>query len=432
MSLTVRAFLFASLAAGLAIVELWSEAPLPIAASRITVALVALGLIFEWVYVGRHSPVVSAAGESRLVLGEDENLRLAFSNPGTRPMHVQYVPALPQGVVHSRETRTVVIPPGSTAVESIPARGVVLGSAKWQRIPVRVRGPLGLARWPRKLPLGAELAVVPDTLQSGSLRATSVSQGLVARSVIGGGMELHHLRPYRRGDSRSTIDWKATARCGELVTRVFGEDQHLEIMLAIDAGRTSRIEIDGMSLLSHYVNLSARFAEYAVIAEDRAGLVVFSDRVISAVPCRRGSGGVRQLRRALRGLTPQPVESNLIDVSLRIREMARHRSLVILFTDLYDRGEHSQLARSVRLLLPMHLPIVVGMQSEEVSELAHARAETWFDPYRSLAATEYQRNIDRNVARLRRMGAYAISARPRELDGRVFAMYDSLRSRRLV
>lgn len=432
MSLARRSIFFASLATALGIVGVWNDTLIPIPAWRIAFTLLALGLIYEWVVVNRNWPAVRVVDGSPLKLGEKSQLDLAFRNTGSRRLQVDYVAALPPGLAGSRHTQEVSVPAASEVVDPVPVRGIALGTKKWEQIPARVLGPLGLARWSRKLPLAAGITVQPDTLRSGRRNSPSAPQGSTTRNLSGGGMELHHLRPYHRGDARSAIDWKATARSGELVTRVFGEDQHLEILVAIDAGRTSRLEIDGMSQLSHYVNLAARFSEYAVVAEDRAALVVFADRILRAVPPRRGLQGVRQVRGGLQNLTSLSVESNLIQAALRIRELVRHRSLVILLTDLYDQGEHSQLARCVHMLLPKHLPIVVGIQSDEVATLAEGTASSWFDPYKSLAAREYRRSVESNLARLRRMGAYAIAARPRELDDRVFSLYDNLRSKRLI
>jgi len=432
MSLAGRSILFAALAAALGIVGTWSELSAALPAWKVAVALLVVGLIYEWVVVRRNRPAVSVADGTSLKLGQPAQLGLAFANPGPRRLQIEYVAALPPGLVGSRENRRVSVSAASEVVAPVPVRGVALGTSSWQQIPVRVLGPLGLARWFQKLPLGAEIDVQPDTLRRGTRSHASTTRGSQTINLVGGGMELHHLRPYRRGDGRSSIDWKATARSGELVTRVFGEDQHLEILVAIDAGRTSRLEFDGMSQLAHYVNLAARFAEYAVVAEDRAGLVAFADRILCSVPPRRGTVGVRQMRQELQSLQSMPVEANLIQAALRLRELARHRSLVILLTDLYDRGEQGQLARCVQMLLPKHLPIVVGIQSDEVTRLAEGTARTWFDPYRSLAAREYQRTVDANAARLRRMGAYAVVARPGELDERVFSLYDELRAKRLI
>ena len=106
----------------------------------------------------------------------------------------------------------------------------------WLPLPARVRGPLNLAWWSRRLAPSGAARVLPDTLGPRSAVAGS-SEGATPQATIGGGQELHHLRDYQPGDPRHTIDWKATARASRLVTRVFSEDQHLEVMLLIDAGR---------------------------------------------------------------------------------------------------------------------------------------------------------------------------------------------------
>ncbi|HNP35227.1 MAG TPA: DUF58 domain-containing protein [Woeseiaceae bacterium] len=411
---------------------MWNESLISIPVWRIAVALLALGLIYEWVVVSRNQPAVRLIDGLQLKLGVDSQLDLAFLNTGSRRIKIDYAAALPAGLTGSREIGEVTASPVAEVIDKVPVRGVELGTRNWRHIPARVLGPLGLARWSRNLPLDARINVYPDTLGESRRKSSSSPQGAEARALIGGGMELHHLRQYRRGDARNAIDWKATARSGELVTRVFGEDQHLEILIAVDAGRMSRIQFDGMSQLSHYVNLAARFAEYAVIAEDRAGLVVFADRILRTVSPRRGLDGVQQVRKALHDLTPRAVESNLVQAALRIRSLARHRSLVILLTDLYDRDAHSQLARCTQLLLPKHLPVIVGIQSDEVAALAERTASSWFDPYKSLAAREYNMSVNLNVARLRRMGAYTVIARPRELDDRVISLYEKLRSKRLI
>ncbi|MDX1563031.1 MAG: hypothetical protein R3305_08890, partial [Gammaproteobacteria bacterium] len=83
-------------------------------------------------------------------------------------------------------------------------------------------------------------------------------------------------------------------------------------------------------------------------------------------------------------------------------------------------------------LLPNHLPLIVGLMSEDVVELAGRPAGDWLDPYHSLAAREYQQHIAASVARLTQLGAHALAARPAELDRRVLAQYALLRAQRRV
>jgi hypothetical protein len=104
----------------------------------------------------------------------------------------------------------------------------------------------------------------------------------------------------------------------------------------------------------------------------------------------------------------------------------------VILTDLYERSATSQLAQSTRLLVPKHLPMIVGVSSEDVIELAGRAADDWLDPYRSLAAREYQKHVAANIARLGQLGAYAMTARARELDRKVLDTYRRLRAQRRI
>ena len=53
-------------------------------------------------------------------------------------------------------------------------------------------------------------------------------------------------------------------------------------------------------------------------------------------------------------------ESNPLNAALRIRSLVRHRSLIVMLTDLDDATVAGQLASAARLLLPKHLPLIAG------------------------------------------------------------------------
>ena len=61
-----------------------------------------------------------------------------------------------------------------------------------------------------------------------------------------------------------SIDWKASARLSRWISRDFVAEQHLEIVLVLDTGRTSGIAIDRLTRLGHYVNAACRFAQHAM------------------------------------------------------------------------------------------------------------------------------------------------------------------------
>ena len=280
---------------------------------------------------------------------------------------------------------------------------VGLGRWRWPVLRGRVRGAFGLAWWTRRFPCPGEIAVEPDLrVNRGSGRSLAAA-GPAQRALVGSGSELHELREYRPGDPLRSIDWKASARAARWIARDRFADQHLEIMMMLDVGRTSGVAIDRLTRLGHYVNAACRFAEHAVQNEDRVGLVTFADVPLLGFAPGHGMAAVSRLRAGLAAAASLPRESNPLPAAVRALALCRQRALVILMLDLDDVGSHGQLGQAVRLLRPKHLPVVCGLLSPELFELQGSEARRWLDPYTALAAGR----ADRAAARGRRGAAPA-------------------------
>lgn len=479
-------------AALLGIVGTWSDVLGSFPWWRLVVVLLVIGLVVEFIVTRQRGVRARWRDAERLFLGRPVALELELSAAQARALTVRTLPVLPNGIDEISEPRPVpqFIPrsspsaayerahePPSAAHECdyrppsaadgrayklptaeherakespgtldacelrvpqhgarirVAVRPLELGQHTWPMLPVRVLGPARLAWWSKQVDPATTSVVLPDTLGRRAEVTGSAEVGAIPRSKLGGGHELHQLREYRPGDPRNTIDWKATARSSKLITRVYTEDQHLEIMLLLDIGRTSRTEVDGMSQLGHYVNLAARFAEYCASGDDRVGLVVFADRPLKIIPPGRGIAGLRRVRHALAGLKPQPVESDALEAALAMRRTVRHRSLAVILTDLYETSSASRLVRTARLLARAHLPMMVGLLGGEITSLGGAAARNWLDPYRGLAARSYERQVNANAARLTELGALALTARPEELDAKVLGQYRRLRTQHRI
>jgi uncharacterized protein (DUF58 family) len=240
------------------------------------------------------------------------------------------------------------------------------------------------------------------------------------------------LRGYRYGDPLARIDWKATARTRALVTREFSEDRHLDILIAIDAGRFSRVRAGALDRLGHYANAAARFAEIATPNDDRVGLLVFSDRSLVECAPARGLPAVARIRRALEGLSVESAESDPTAAAVRIRGLLKRRGLVVLLTDLDDANVADSLARAVRLLSPPHFVVVAGIRSPDIAALAVGEARMWSDPWVALAAQEHEARVALQRLSLRRLGAPVIVTAAELLEQTLLAEYEALRRSRRV
>ncbi|HXY97589.1 MAG TPA: DUF58 domain-containing protein [Steroidobacteraceae bacterium] len=431
MHLARRAYLLVFLAAVLAIGAIWSGEAGLAGLWRIPLALLLVGLTIEVLCLRRVSLAVHLATAPRAFLGRVQPAALELANAAARPLTIEYAPAMPPGFEPLGAVRRLTAPAHGTARDPFTLTPVRLGPQRWPRLPARVLGPLRLGWWTRAFEPAEEVRVAPDTLRP-ALRPRGLPGGTRTRRVAGAGAELHQLRAYAPGDPLSRIDWKASARSRTLITREFSEDQHLDILVAVDAGRFSRVGAGRLDRFGLYANIAARFAEIATRNDDRIGLVVYADRVLAACAPARGLAGMTRVRRSLEELAVQAAESDPTAAAIRIRALLKHRSLVVLLTDLDDASIAGQLTRAVRLLSPPHLTVVAGVRSTEIEALARREARAWEDPWIALAATEHEARAAAQRALLVRLGAPVVAAPAGDLEVAVFAEYEALRRSRRV
>src|SRR5580704_1444218 len=332
MHLSARAYLLVLLTAVLAVCGIWSSEAALTQLWRVPALLLLAGLAFEGFFMRRAPIAAEVERAPRAFLGRPQPAAFVFHNHTRRLLEVQYAPALPVSFEAPSLLRRVRAPAHGVVRDALTLLPVRLGPQPWPRVPARVLGPLGFAWWGCKLQPAQTALVAPDALRT-PLRPRGLRAGTRARRVVGAGAELHQLRAYVRGDPLARIDWKATARAGTLVTREFSEDQHLDILVAIDAGRLSRVRAGNLDRLGVYANLAARFAEIVTHHDDRIGLVVYADRPLASCAPARGLPAVIRLRHTLEELSVQGAESDPTAAAVSIRGLLQHRALIVMLTD---------------------------------------------------------------------------------------------------
>lgn len=432
MGLRQNALLLMLLTALLAIVGDWSGDAELMRFWCLPAMLLLLGLAYEGWMVGRSAPELHLYAPANWFLGRATPLRLEMVHRLQRSLKFEVAISGAPEVAMDRSVRVIEASSDGAAAVALSATARRLGRYQWPATKVRAGGVLGLAWWPRTLAVAGEFRVVPDIVHDSEYSHGAKAGGVQVAQRVGSGAEILQLRDYRPGDAPRSIDWKASARSRRLICQDFLEDQQLDIVVAVDAGRASALAAGETDRLALYANVAARLAQRAAMLDDRVGLIIYAERPLAAMAPAHGAAALTRMRALLGQMTQQQAESNPALAAVRIRSLVRHRSLVVLLTDLDDSSVTSELRSAVRLLLPTHLPFVAGVSSDRIDDIARAPADDQLEVYRALAAQEYGSALRRNVASLRALGAPAVLAAPAKLDRAVLDAYLNFRRRRRI
>ncbi len=411
---------------------------------RVPAAFLLLAILVEWWLTRKISFAVGCNARDNLPLGRASVFRLELTNTTAARLQIEAEMAFspefqPQFQSGPAAADVPLRSCSLNAYESVALTYRIHATALGEFIPgnlyARILGRLGLIWWRRNSGIERVLRVIPDSLDTADRRNGMVRHGArPQRSQAGaeGGAELLRLRDYRPGDPMRMIDWKATARAGKPVVRVFSEEQQLELVLLLDAGRGSRLQMGGLTLLHHYANIAARLSEAALSNGDRVGLVSFADELIETTSIGRGMPALLGIREHLQRLRTRNTESNPLMAALYLKTLLKRRGLVIFLTEIGGEDSANQLIKATGLLAPKHMAMIAGVMDEDIDRMRYETTGSWLDAYRNYAAQEYMHAVRRNVMRLRRLGGQVIMAKGAELDGSVMQGYQNLRQRRRV
>lgn len=265
-----------------------------------------------------------------------------------------------------------------------PVTPLVRGNFKLSDCFVEALSPMGLWSMRARQKVSSELRVYPN-LQSDrkSVSAVFLNRGSHGSHVIramGKGRDFEKLRDYLPGDGMDEIHWKATAKRGRPVTKVFQVERTQEVYAIVDASRlTARTEAVSTGYdngtvciethLERFVNAALILGIAAEQQGDHFGLVTFSDRLHRLVRAKNGTQHFNVCRDALYTLQPRSVSPDFDELAGAIRLRLRKRSLLVFLTALDDPVLAEGFLKNIELLARQHLVIVTMIVPPEVRPL---------------------------------------------------------------
>ena len=173
----------------------------------------------------------------------------------------------------------------------------------------------------------------------------------------GRGIEFAEVREYVPGDDVRAIDWNVTARVGQPFVKQYVEERELTVMLLIDLSASGRFSSAPRDKTRIAVELGATLALSAIGNNDKAGLILFTDRVERFVPPRKGRNRALRLIRDMLAFEPEGRGTDIAAALEYLHKVMPRRAIVFLISDFFsaDFERPLRLARQRHDIVPICL-----------------------------------------------------------------------------
>ncbi len=304
---------------------------------------------------------------------------------------------------------------------------------------VHLKFPTRLGLWTRQQirELKTPIRIYPDIravyryeLMARQNRLSEI--GVRLMRMPGQGREFERLREFRYGDEIRQIDWKATARQRELISREYNVERNQNIVIMVDCGRFMRNETDGISYLDRALNSAIMLSYIALGQGDNVALLAFSSRIERFIRPVRGKPGIQAILRSTYDIQASPNASDYSMALEYLTTVQRKRALVVLITFVTDELQLRVIGNSLKLRSMPYLPLCVLLQDVGLRAMADRIPETDLDAYHTAAAAQILTGQSHEAASLREAGIMLIDTPPALLTERLINEYLSIKTRNLM
>ena len=391
------------------------------------------------------SPSPTAVGVEReaadvFSVGAPNPVTLHLRNRGARPITVEVQDSPPAPGSVDGLPATATLPAGRGGAVAYHVTPHLRGARAFGRVFLKSRSRWGF--WERHARVREErvVRVYPNVraVRGAELlaRHNRQAEGVRASRLRGRGREFDRLREYVRGDELRQIDWKATARAGDLVSREYTVERNQSLLLLLDSGRAMCNAAGGVTHFDRALNAAVLLAHVALGQGDAAALMAAGATTRRWVPPVRGAAGVRTLVRQTYDLTPRYEASDYGAMVKEVRTRHRRRSLVVLLTHAADDVQLAEIARHVRPLRSPHLVLVALLENAPLAERAGtvppAGAAGEREAFRIAAAADLRARQRRRAASLAASGVLVVEAAPEDLSAAVVSRYLEVKAKHLL
>ncbi len=164
-------------------------------------------------------------------------------------------------------------------------------------------------------------------------------QGLHASPFHGFSVEFSEHRKYTAGDDPADIDWLVFAKTDKYYIKKFEAETNITGYLVMDLSRSMGYTYrQDLTKFDYGICLAAALCYLMVQQQDPCGLITFDEKIRNSIPPKSKRSQIGTVLSLLANLKPTG-KTDIAKSLTQIAAMLRHRSLIMLFSDLMGDPE---------------------------------------------------------------------------------------------
>lgn len=230
--------------------------------------------------------------------------------------------------------------------------------------------------------------------------------GIRMKNRAGLSKEFHQLREYQIGDMLSQVDWKATSKKRQIISRDYQEQRDQTLILAVDCGRRMRTMDGAISQFDHCLNAVLLLAYVALRQGDQVGVLSYggNDRWL---PPQKGMHAMTTILNHLYDYETSSSPSDYAEAAERILVHQRRRALVVFLSNV--RGEDGDdLVEPLRRLTSKHVVMLGNLREKDVVDRLNEPVNTLDEAAMVGAAHLYLKERSQVLEGLRSHGIHTV------------------------
>lgn len=382
------------------------------------------------VFVKRISP-------ERLSNGDENEISIYIESNYLFAIDVEIIDEIP----HQFQKRDVLFKTSLTSRQhkllNYLLRPTKRGEYEFGWLRVYVQSPLKLVSRRFNFEQAEMLPVYPSFLQMRKYELMAISNRLNEIGIkkirrLGHSMEFEQIKNYVAGDDYRTLNWKATARQGNLMVNSYTEEKSQHVYCVIDKSRAMKMPFEGLSLLDYAINAALVLSSVALLKEDRAGLITISDKKGAVIPAEKRPTQLNKIMEVLYREKTRYLETNMELLYTTIRNTLKQRSLVVFFTNFESASALERQLPYLKRIAKFHLLVMVFFENTELKALSEEPATNVEGIYIKTIAEKFIYEKKLMVKELARHGIQSILTAPQNVTVNTINRYLELKARQKI